>query len=153
MDRTEKCILACSLGFKYNEITGDITSPTGVICRKTTKNGYRLLTLRDENRKAYYLYGHQFAWYFKYNNTVEQIDHINNIKTDNRIENLRSVSKSQNAMNMKNVQGCFYSNRSNKWISVITINYKQIYLGSFKNKDDAINCYKLNKEKYHKINN
>lgn len=33
------------------------------------------------------------------------------------------------------------------------VNYKRTYLGSFVNKDDAINCYKVNKEKYHKVNN
>ena len=153
MERIDKCILAKSLGFIYNEETGDITTPTGKICIKTTKNGYRLLTLRDQNKNCYYLYGHQFAWYFKYNEVIEFIDHINGIKTDNKILNLRSVTKSQNAMNMKNVNGFSFCKRSKKWIAYIMVNYKRTYLGSFDNKDDAINCYKFNKEKYHKVNN
>ena len=153
MDKIEKCLLAKSLGFIYDEKTGDITTPTGKKCIKTTKNGYRLLTLRDQNKNCYYLYGHQFAWYIKYNESVECIDHINGIKTDNRILNLRSVTKSQNAINMKNVNGFSFCKRSKKWISYIMVNYKKIHLGSFSSKDDAINCYKINKEKYHKINN
>lgn len=153
MERIDKCILAKSFGFIYNEETGGITTPTGNICINITKNGYIRLAFRDKSRKIFYLYGHQFAWYIKYSEVVDCIDHINGIKTDNRIINLRSVTKSQNAMNMKNVSGVSFCKRSKKWIAYIIVNYKKIHLGSFINKDDAINCYKINKEKYHKINN
>jgi hypothetical protein len=39
----------------------------------------------------YYVSGHQFAWFVLYNETVNRIDHINRIKTDNRPANLRRL--------------------------------------------------------------
>ena len=152
MTREEKCLLAINLGFKYYELNGLIKTPTGKFLSKKTKNGYLMLTLRDEKRNIFYLFAHQFAWYFKFREIVECIDHINGIKTDNNILNLRSVSKSQNAMNMKNVKGYSFCKRSKKFIALISLNNKKINLGSFENKDDAINCYRVNKEKYHIIN-
>lgn len=151
MTRLEKCNLAIKLGFTYNILNGNITTPTGKTLIKTTKNGYLMLTLRDEKRNAYYLLAHQFAFWVINEKIVECIDHIDGNKKNNLPNNLRSVTKSQNAMNMKNVTGISFCKRSKKWVSSIMINYKKIHLGSFQNKDEALNSYKINKEKYHKI--
>jgi len=72
-------------------------------------------------------------------------DHINRNKLDNRKNNLRTVTRSQNCHNRKihkhNSSGYtgirFFEN---KWIAEITVNYKKIYLGYFKNIDDAISA-------------
>ena len=152
MERIDKCKLAIKLGFTYNCLTGDVITPTNKVLIKTTKNGYLMLTLRDEKRNPYYLLAHQFVYYVVHNEIVELIDHIDRNKKNNLHCNLRSVTKSQNAMNMKNVKGVSFCNRSNKWIANIMINYKKIHLGTFENKDDALNCYKINKNKYHIIN-
>jgi hypothetical protein len=88
-----------------------------------------------------------------YKETVDCIDHINNDKTDNRICNLRSVTKSGNAMNMKNIKGYTFCSRSKKYIAIIMVNYKKKHLGVFDNPEDARNCYLENKKKYHNINN
>lgn len=152
MERIDKIQLAIKKGFKYNPNDGNITSPAGIVISKKTKNGYIMLTIRDVEKKVYYLYAHQFAFWIIHNKTVENIDHIDRNKTNNKPSNLRSVTKSQNAMNMSGVTGVFFCNRSKKWIANIMLNYKKIYLGTFKNKDDALNCYIINKEKYHIIN-
>ena len=152
MTRLEKCELAIKLGFTYNCLNGDVITPTGKVLIKTTKNGYLMLTLRDENKKPYYLFAHQFVYYIVHNKIVNLIDHIDGNKKNNLAYNLRSVTKSQNAMNMKNVKGVCFCKRSKKWIANIMVNYKTIYLGSFINKDEALNCYKVNKNKYHIIN-
>lgn len=111
-----------------------------------------MLTIRDEERKMHYVLAHQFAWFYCYNETVDCLDHINRNKKDNRIDNLRSVTKSQNAMNMNNVKGYYHSKRQNKYISFIMLNGKSKQLGSFDNKKDAEDCYLENKNKYHIIN-
>ena len=70
MTRLEKCELAYKLGFTYNELSGDVITPTAKILKKTTSNGYLMLTLRNETKKAYYLYAHHYAWYYKYGDVV-----------------------------------------------------------------------------------
>ncbi len=74
-------------------------------------------------------------------------------KNDNRLVNLRSVTTSQNAMNMKNVKGYTFCKRSNKFIAIIMVNYKKKHLGSFDTPEQAQKCYNENKNKYHNINN
>lgn len=152
MTRLEKCLLAKKLGFTYEEISGKITTPTGLILSKKTKNGYLMLTLRNTNRKIFYLYAHQYGYWVKYNKIVDFIDHIDKEKTNNAIINLRSVTKSENAMNMSNVNGYYFCKRSKKYISIIMVNYKNKQLGSFNTEIEARNCYLENKNKYHIIN-
>ena len=152
MERIEKLKLAVKKGFTYCEKTGNIKSPTNKICKKKTKNGYIMLTVRDENSFAYYVYGHQFAWFIMYNETVALIDHKNRIKTDNRKDNLRSVTKSQNAMNQSNAKGCSFDKKKSKFESYINVDNKKIHLGWFESEAHAKNCYLENKNKYHIIN-
>ena len=73
------------------------------------------------------------------------IDHINRIKTDNRIENLRLVTKSQNNQNtskqMNNTSGyknIYWRKDNNKWIVRFQLNGKKIHYGWFENIEDAI---------------
>ena len=79
------------------------------------------------------------------------IDHINRIKHDNRKENLRVVTTSQNNINMdvyaktlekSGVKGVTWDKTKNKWQATITLNKKLIKLGHFKKEDleSAIIC-------------
>jgi len=45
--------------------------------------------------------GHRIHWYMKFGTLPDQLDHINGVKHDNRIENLRPASTSQNCHNKK----------------------------------------------------
>ena len=74
------------------------------------------------------------------------IDHIDNNKVNNNLLNLRFATHSQNSKNRsissKNTsgtKGVCWNKKSQKWHAQITINGKQINLGSYINKDDAIN--------------
>jgi hypothetical protein len=73
------------------------------------------------------------------------IDHINHDVTDNRKANLRICTTSQNAMNKKlpsnntsGHKGVYFCNTRKKWIAIIGVMQKRIYLGGFENKQDAI---------------
>lgn len=66
------------------------------------------------------------------------IDHINCNKSDNRIENLREASHSDNCKNIKklssNTSGTkcvHFDKKSKKWIVRLTINGKRIRFGNF----------------------
>lgn len=63
------------------------------------KNGYYAISLSG---KPVYIHRLLAINFINNNNNETQVDHINRIKTDNRIENLRWVNYSQNALN-KNV--------------------------------------------------
>ena len=76
------------------------------------------------------------------------IDHINENKIDNRLENLQiitnryNISKSYKNKSSKYTGVCFDKNR-NKWISTIKINGKQKNLGRFKTEEEAHKIYQL----------
>ena len=81
----------------------------------------------------------------------KSIDHINGIKDDNRIINLRECTTQQNGMNrgpQKNnssgYKGVGWSKKSSKWRAQIRFNNKSIYLGLFDDKKEAAKIY--NKE-------
>lgn len=73
------------------------------------------------------------------------IDHINQNPNDDRIENLRKITKAENCRNRtlaKNnkygAQGVHYRKSSDRWIAEIRYNYYNIYLGSYVTKDEAV---------------
>jgi len=76
-----------------------------------------------------------------------QVDHINHQKTDNRWANLRDVTGSQNQRNR-----CAHKNNKSgvmgvikyrgRWVSQITVNGRNITLGSFEELSEAIICRK-----------
>ena len=58
-----------------------------------------------------------------------QIDHINGIRNDNRIENLRLVTNQQNSFNQLKAKGFYWDKMKSKWRASIQLNGKTINLG------------------------
>ena len=81
------------------------------------------------------------------------VDHININKLDNRIENLRVATCSQNTRNQNKKKNCSSKYRgvsleNNKWRAQISIDGKKKHLGSFDNEEEAAKAYK---KKYDEI--
>ena len=85
------------------------------------------------------------------------VDHIGGEETrsDNRKQNLRICTISQNNMNRKmtnrntsGVVGVSWDKNKKKWEATIRINKKQIHLGLFDNFEDAVATRKQAEEKY-----
>ena len=86
----------------------------------------------------------------------EFVDHINGNGFDNRIENLREVTHSQNLMNSKlrdtnktGVKGVHWHKKSQKWYAVITTNKKQKHLGQFDTIEEAEKVVKCARNDLH----
>lgn len=84
------------------------------------------------------------------NRNTDIPDHINKIKTDNRVDNLRIVNVSENAFN-RNPKGCYFHKKYKKWCATIKANGKQIHLGSYDTEEEARNAYLTAKEIHHVI--
>ncbi len=92
---------------------------------------------------------HRVAWVLHYGEWPKLcIDHINGIKSDNRISNLRQATHSQNSANSAGrsssglrMKGAYYSKRDRIWISAITANGNRVYLGCFKTEQEAHAAY------------
>lgn len=74
------------------------------------------------------------------------VDHINEIKTDNRIENLQIITQRENVnksieKGSSKYTGVSWDNRSNKWKSRIVIDRKRICLGVFYTEIEASKYY------------
>lgn len=76
------------------------------------------------------------------------IDHIDRNKQNNNINNLRSVSRSDNLRNRNKFGGCtskykgvyFYKQKC-KWVAQVINNGKRKYLGCFDNEEEASKKY------------
>ena len=133
----------------YNPETGVFTnkinrkkSKMGKIVGIYDKDKYLRITLNCKNYIA-----HRLAWLYNYGEWPKgQIDHINGVKDDNRIENLRVVNSRQNHHNLQEhrngkLVGCSYRKNIKKWRAKIKINYKSICLGHFDTEEQAHEAY------------
>lgn len=135
---------------KYNKNTGIFTKG-GKSIGYDDGRGY-LRTLIDG--KQYRL--HRLAWLYQHgtfpDNSLD-IDHINQNKRDNSIDNLRVVSHIENSRNQKKhstntsgVSGVYKFGK--KWRAMIRFKDKLIHLGLFKEKEDASIARKKALDKY-----
>lgn len=86
-------------------------------------------------------------------------DHINGDSLDNRLENLRVVSKSINNHNRRKREksltkytGVGFHRKNNKYVAKININKKETYLGSYDTELEAAYAYDFAKKKLLKDN-
>ena len=118
-------------------------------------SGYKYISIKIDC-KRHNLSLHRIAWTLYYKKIPENfIDHINHIRSDNRIENLREVSKVENNKNQSMPKhntsgfvGVSYHKRDKIWEARIKVNYNQIYLGRFKTKEEAIEARKKAEVQY-----
>jgi len=119
----------------------------GKIAGSVIGDGYACIRIQ------YKLYRvHRLVWVMYGNEPAPYIDHINGDKLDNRIENLRAATHSQNCMNRcqrsdntSGVKGVIW--KKGKWHGSIVLNGKTHAAGCFTQKEDAaIAVDKLRKE-------
>ncbi len=113
----------------------------GDIAGTTDKDGYVIISF---NKKLYR--AHRLAWLYVYGVwPVYELDHKNRIRNDNRINNLREATRSQNLCNrptQKNniigQKGIYFDKKRKKYRVKIILNKKDTHGGYFLLLEDAI---------------
>lgn len=137
----------------WNPRSGDISwnkvfagKPAGCLDSK----GY----IRIRTNKAVWV-AHRVIWKLVHGTDPEFIDHINGIRHDNRIENLRSVSQTENARNTRRkrhntsgVSGVHWVTKDQRWLASIHHEGKRINLGQFRSFEDAVAARRAGETKY-----
>jgi hypothetical protein len=106
--------------------------------------------------KKYRLHRLIFLYHHGYLTLGMDIDHIDGNSSNNRIENLRGVTGSQNQWNRKKsvnntsgIKGINWDKQKSKWVSRVMVNYKSIFLGRFDTLEEATVAVENAREKYH----
>lgn len=139
--------------FNYDPVTGILSWKEGLSHRSAgkivggglLKDGYHRVSVDDSSwsqHRIIWLYVHGF-W------PPSEIDHVNGIRTDNRIVNLRMANRSQNASNARKPKtntsgykgvGLHKHHGKYRWRAAISINGKQKTLG---HRDCPFEAYQL----------
>jgi hypothetical protein len=139
---------------------------TGQFSRAGCVRGKRVGQLMGSTRADGYVrirvagttyYAHRLVWLWTYGEwPVGEIDHIDGNPANNRISNLRDVSKSVNQQNLRKAPS---SNKTallgvtrtpaGRFKSTLTLERKQVYLGTFASAQEAHAAYLKAKRRLH----
>jgi len=91
-------------------------------------------------KKKYY--EHRVIYLLCHGVWPDEIDHINGVKSDNRIENLRSCGSSENKYNLcgrsaTGVKGVYFDKRRARYYAELSVSKQRVRLGSFDSLDAA----------------
>lgn len=136
-----------NLHWKYDMRRVPADGVAGMLC----SDGYRRIGI---NKKQYP--AHRIVWLHAYGELPDcDIDHINHDRSDNRIENLRLATRSENVhaqrilpRNTSGYRGVHWSKEDKRWIAQIKIGGKGYHIGSFQNPEDASAAYQAASAKH-----
>jgi len=121
-----------------------------IIKQTLSTNGYYCVFAHKNGVKKLYRV-HQLVAMAFLNHTPNRfkgliVDHINNVKTDNRVENLQLVTARENLSKDSKKKygtliGAYFDKSRNTWRSDISINKKYKHLGTFKTELEAHLAY------------
>jgi len=128
----------------------------GCLYWKTSRKGTKAGAMAGSKTKAGYLHFqlnykymlvHRAIFLMHYGYLPKIVDHIDGNPQNNKIENLREANASQNSFNRKytnsasGYKGITWSKQDKRWVPQISKYGKKIYLGKYKNLEDAIKIY------------
>ena len=128
----------------YDSMTGEFVWNEGQrrarkIAGCVDADGYRRISIGGKLHQA-----HRLAWVLVNGAPpTGQIDHINGLKGDNRIANLRDVSGAENQQNRHRAQGAnrfpwvSWKNKEKRWRAAFRVNGKTVTVGHFSTAESA----------------
>jgi len=139
-------------GVLIRKITTCPTAKKGMKINSIEPRGYVVVNIQEKSYKV-----HRLIYMMFYGFMPKMIDHIDGNKQNNKIENLREATHTQNLQNRpkyksntSGYKGVSFHKKTKKWQASIRINNKQNYLGLFKTPLDAYEVYCKEAKKYHK---
>lgn len=153
--------------FDYNPNTGELLwkipgkkrvvgAPAG--CKFERKDGYRFVVTGIHGHGDKRWRNSRIIWLWMTGEWPDdnEIDHIDNDGWNNRWENLRKATHSQNAKNLRlksnntsGFPGVSYDKRRERYRARITVDWKEKWLGYFETLDDAVKAYRKAAVRYH----
>jgi hypothetical protein len=148
MDLTTHTLLKI---FEYHPETGVFVRrrsagacPAGSVAGAINKGGYRQISIANKLH-----YAHRLVWLIETGSfPIGVLDHVNRVKDDNRISNLREVSHKQNmentgvyAHNTSGYKGVMWDKQYGQWLARVNHNGKQVFAGRFDTVYDAHQAY------------
>ncbi len=146
--------------FHYDPVTGIVTRlvrtaqrhQVGEAVGSSGARGYLQTTVGS---RKYML--HRLIWLWVYGAwPVADIDHKNRIRNDNRLDNLRAATRSENnhntgisQANSSGYQGVTWDKSRCRWVANIRAHGKQRHLGRFQTPQAASEAYQAAKRVYH----
>ena len=125
----------------------------GSVAGSIDKDGYYIIHVDGRKYRA-----HRLVYlYFNGKHPVNDIDHMDGCRTNNRVENLRDVTRAVNMQNLKGAHkdcsskiiGAYFDKRNSTHFSSIMKNGERIFIGTFRSAKDAGEAYIESKRVIH----
>ena len=123
----------------------------GSIAGYMQSEGYRSVKINNKQFKA-----HRIIFLMFYGWLPEKVDHKDGDTLNNKIENLRFATSSENSFNAKKradnksgVKGVYWNKECKRWAVQISINNKHKYFGLYKDLELADLVAQEARDKYH----
>jgi hypothetical protein len=146
-----RSVLEFKDGLLYNKVFRSSHAVAGKRSGSPWTKGYMAVSVKGVK----YL-EHRIVFYMENGYCPETVDHINGDKTDNRIENLRAATYSENQCNVplasNNVsghKGVTFHKRAHKWRAQIAFKKVVKHLGYFETKELAAEFVELARDMLH----
>jgi len=137
-------------GVLYNKINRK-KARVGEVSGTVSDKGYRKIAVLGNIYRS-----HRLIYLMHHGDLPSAIDHIDGNKLNNRIENLRKCTQSQNCYNSKmrkdnsaGVKGVYWSRGHKKYATHITAKGKRMYLGYFDDKEVAAQVVRIKRLELH----
>lgn len=129
--------------FRWRLFMGGNAPAANEIAGSLSEKGYVVICHKRKSYKA-----HRLAWLYVFGQIPDgEIDHINNKKNDNRIANLRCVTRAINQQNISAPQGknkyrgVSFDKRKKRFLAQIAVNKTHHKLGYFDSAEEALDVY------------